>query len=79
MEPNITEEHEISTERVIKAYTTFGDLLDWGLSEEEIEAVIGEELPATGMTIRDFATQKGLDFGHIKAPLQAKVDALGSS
>jgi len=72
-----TEEHETSTEMVIKGNTTFGDLLAWGLPEEEIEAVIREKLPATGMTIRDFAIQKGLDFGHIKAPLQAKVDALG--
>jgi len=71
-----TEEHETATEMVIKGNTTFGDLLAWGLSEEEIEAIIGGELPATGMTIRDFASQKGLDFGYIKAPLQAKVNAL---
>ena len=77
VEPNITEEHETSTEMVIKGYTTFGDLLDWGLSEEEIEAIIGEKLPVTGMTIRDFAIQEGLVFGHIKDQLQAKVEALG--
>jgi len=71
------EEHETSTEMVIKGSTTFGDLLNWGLSEEEIEAVIGRELPTTGMTIRDFADQEGLAFGHIKAPLQSKLDALG--
>ncbi len=73
-----TEEHETSTEMVIKGNTTFGDLLAWGVPEEEIKTVIGEELPVTGMTIRDFAIQKGLDFGSIKAPLQAKVDALGA-
>jgi len=73
-----TEEHETSTEMVIKGNTTFGDLLARGLSEQEIEAVIGGELPATGMTIRDFAVQEGLDFGHIKEPLQAKLDALGA-
>ncbi len=64
------------TEMVIKGNTMFGNLLAWGLSEEEIEVIIGEKLPATGMTIRDFASQKGLDFGHIKEQLQAKVDAL---
>jgi len=78
VEPNITEEHETSTEIVIKGNTTFGNLLDWGIPEEEIEVIIGEKLPATVMTIRDFASQKGLDFGHIKAPLQAKLDALGA-
>ncbi len=78
VEPNITEEHEESAERIIKGNTTFREVLDWGVPEEKIETVIGEELPVTGMTIRDFAIQKGLDFGHIKAPLQAKVDALGA-
>jgi len=76
VEPNITEEHEESTERIVKGNTTFKEVLDWGVLEEDIEAIIGEKLPATGMTIRDFANQKGLDFGPIKAPLQAKVDAL---
>jgi len=71
-----TEEHEESTDRIIKGNTTFKEILDWGIPEEEIKAIIGEKLPATGMTIRDFANQKGLDFGPIKAPLQAKVDAL---
>ncbi len=74
-----TEEHEESAEQIIKGRTNFKEVLNWGVTEEEIEAIIGEKLPATGMTIRDFAIQKGLDFGHIKAPLQAKVDALGSS
>ncbi len=77
VEPDIIEEHEESAERIIKGKTTFKEVLDWGVPEEEIKIVIGEELPATGMTIRDFANQKGLDFGSIKAALQAKVDALG--
>jgi len=71
-----SEEHEASTEMVIKGKTTFRELLDWGLSEEEIEAVIGEEMPARDINIRDFATEKGLEFGVIKEALQAKVDAI---
>jgi len=76
-EPNITEEHEESSERIIKGKTTFKEILNWGLPRDEIEAVIGGEFPVTGMTIRDFAIQKGLVFGNIKEQLQAKVDALG--
>jgi len=30
------------------------------------------------MTIRDFAIQKGLDYGNLKDILQAKLDALGT-
>jgi len=73
-----TEEYETSTEMVITGNTTFGDLIAWGLPKQEIEAIIGRELPATSMTIRDFTIQKGLGFGHIKEQLQAKVDALGA-
>jgi len=74
-----TEEHEESAERIIKGKTTFKEVLDWGVPREEIEAIIREKLPATGTTIRDFASQKGLEFSTIKGALQAKVDALGSS
>ncbi len=49
--------------------------MDWGIPEEEIEAIIGEEFPATGMTVRDFAIQKGLEFSTIKTALQAEIDA----
>ncbi|MDY7019366.1 MAG: hypothetical protein SU899_04785 [Chloroflexota bacterium] len=75
-EDSSTEEHEESAERIIKGRTTFKEVLDWGLPREEIEAVIGEKLPATDMTIRDWVAQKGLDFGSIKEALQAKVDAI---
>ena len=69
-------EHEASTDKAIKGKTTFRELLDWGLSEGEIEAAIGEEMPARDVNIRDFAVEKGLEFGVIKEALQAKVDAL---
>lgn len=69
-------EHETSTEMVIKGNTTFGDLLAWGLSEGEIEAVIGEAMPARDINIRNFAVDKGLEFGVIKEALQARLDAL---
>ncbi len=72
-----TEGHEESIERNIKGNTTFKEVLDWGVPEEEIEDIIGEKLPATGMTIRDFTNQKGLDYGYIKASLQAKINAIG--
>lgn len=74
----VTEEgREESTERIIKGKTTFKEVMDWGVPEKEVEAIIGEKLPATGMTIRDFANQKGLDFGYIKASLQTKINAIG--
>jgi len=71
-----SEGHEESTERIIKGNTTFTEVLNWGVSEEEIEAIIGEELPATGISIRGFATQKGLEFSKIKESLSKIITSL---
>jgi len=75
-EQSDTEEHETLTELVIKGNTTFSELLDWGLSEGDIETIIGEELPAKSTGVRDYAVDKGIEFSLIKDALQAKVDSL---
>jgi hypothetical protein len=54
--------------------TTFQELINWGVSEKAIITVIGSELPAFSTVIRDYVTQKGLDFPTIKTALQAEVD-----
>ncbi|MFC1917657.1 hypothetical protein ACFLXH_03290 [Chloroflexota bacterium] len=75
-EPSSSEDHEVSTERIIKGKTTFGELLEWGLSEEDIEAIIGEKIPAEDITARDFIVEKELEFESIKETLQSKIDSL---
>lgn len=59
------EEHETPVGE-IKGKTTVEDLIDWGLTLEEIEAVLGIEVPNTNMVIRDLCTANGLEFGEIK-------------
>ncbi len=54
----------------IKGKTTFKELLEWGLKKEDIEQVIGDTLPNTSITVRDYATQKGVEFNTYKIPLQ---------
>ena len=63
-------------EMVVAGKTTFADLLDWGVSAEKIEAIIGSEIPNHLMLIYDHCTENGLPFGQIKAKLQVEVDAL---
>lgn len=63
-------------ENKITGKTTFQDLLDWGLSVEAIQAIIGGELPVASMLIKDYVTQQGMEFAPIKTALQAEVDAL---
>ncbi len=69
-----TESAEV--EKKVSGSTTFQYLLDWGLSQEVIETVIGEPMPAGGTLIKDFATQNGMEFSTVKNALQAEVDKL---
>ena len=67
---------EVIEEGVIKGKTTFQNLLDWGLSQTEIEAVIGDKLPPGGTVVRDYAVARGLEFATVKTELQTLLDAL---
>lgn len=69
-----TEEVEIDT--ILKGKTTFQELLDWDVSREFIETVIGASMPATGVKIKDYCTDAGLNFEEIKLALQAEIDRL---
>jgi len=61
---------------VVAGKTAFADLLGWGVPVEQIEAIIGGEIPNRLMLVYDYCSEKGLSFGLIKADLQAEVDKL---
>jgi hypothetical protein len=69
------EHTEDSDERIVKGKTTFADLTGWGLSEEEIEGVIGMKMGRPGVTVRDHLAGQGLSFGQIKNELQRLLDS----
>lgn len=60
----------------ITGKTTFQQLLDWGLSELEIETVIKEKMPEKNLAVRDYASQKGIEFSPLKDQLQTLLNAL---
>lgn len=62
--------------QIIKGSTTFQDLLDWGVAQSDIEAILGEPMPGAAVVIKDYATQKGLEFSVLKNPLQELLDNL---
>jgi hypothetical protein len=77
IEPEEPEEHETSTEEgVIRGATTFADLLSWGLTREQIEGVIGTEMPNRATKVRDFAAETGASFGSYRETFQGLLDAL---
>lgn len=64
----------ISEDRLIKGKTTFADLYSWDVTKEEIEEIIGSPAGARAVTIRDYCTELGLEFGTIKTELQTLID-----
>lgn len=65
---------EASAERLLKGKTTFQEILDWGVSQVILEQVIGMPMPNPLTKVKDYCTEKGLDFETIKTALQTEVD-----
>lgn len=64
----------VSTDRIIKGKTTFGELLSWGASKANVEKIIGMPMPAdAAANIKNFCASNNLDFETIKPALQAEV------
>ena len=68
---------EASTERLVKGKTSFQEVLDWGVSQEIIEQIMGMPMPNPLTKIKDYCLEKGLDFETIKTALQAEVNKAG--
>ena len=65
---------ETSAENLVKGKTTFQEILDWGVSQGVVEKIIGAAMPNPLTKIKDYCTEKGLNFESIKAELQVEVD-----
>ena len=63
------------SEQVVKGKTTYADLLDWGLTKEEIEDILGFDMGARSEKVRDQIFEKDLEFGDYKNKLQAAIDS----
>lgn len=71
--PENSEDHYIP-DKLVRGKTTFKEVLDWGVSKETIEKIIGGETSNANMLIRDYCTDNGLQFSTVKAALQSEVD-----
>ncbi|WP_422478204.1 hypothetical protein [Pleomorphochaeta sp. DL1XJH-081] len=74
--PPVVSEGTSAEAALVKGNTTFEDLLDWGLTKAQIEVVLGNAMPATGLTVRDYLAQQGLEFSSYKLELQRLLDTL---
>jgi len=71
----VATEH-LAPDRLITGKTTFQELLDWGVTKEAIQNVVGEPITDYNLIIKDYAVGKGLAFSDIKTKLQTEIDAL---
>ncbi|GAB4543285.1 MAG: hypothetical protein Fur002_15000 [Anaerolineales bacterium] len=74
VEPAPQAESTPTPSALIKGKTTFGELLGWGVPQENIETILGAPLPNPATTLKDYASANGLDFETMKAQLQEEVE-----
>jgi len=69
--------HDETEDTAIKGKTTFADLLEWGLTEEQIvEALGGNPMGKRAETVRDYCLENNIEFSGPKEALQVMVDNL---
>lgn len=64
----------LAPDRTITGKTTFQELLDWGVTTETLQNVLGEPITDYNLIIKDYAVSKGLAFSDLKTLLQTEVD-----
>ena len=74
--PPVTATVHAAPDKTMTGKTTFQNLLDWGVTPEAIENVIGTKIPDTSMIIKDFLTTNGMDFSTIKSLLQNEINKI---
>jgi hypothetical protein len=63
-----------AVDKKVTGSTTFQQLLDWGVPQATIESIVGGTMPGPASAVKDYITQKGLEFMTYKQSLQAEVD-----
>ncbi len=64
----------LSPTKLIPGKTTFQDTLDWGVQEEVIQLIIGDELPFLSTVLKDHVTHERMEFSSINTSLQVEVE-----
>lgn len=71
--PSISAEHTTS-EKTVTGTTTFANVISWGVTQEEIEAIVGFSIEQKSAIIKDAVTAQGKSFGTIKTALQELIN-----
>lgn len=75
---DVKQEEYDEEDATVKGKTTFKDVIDWGVSKEKIEEIIGSSLFNPVMSVRDYCIDNGLSFSTVKSVLQEEVDKINN-
>jgi hypothetical protein len=65
-----------STDRTLKGKTTFQEVLDWGIPQATLEAIIGGQMASPLTKVKDYCSEQGLNFEEIRPALQVEIDKI---
>ena len=68
---------EPTGDQVIKGNTTYAEVISWGVTQQQIEKVLGMPLTSRTRNIREHLTENNLNFSTVKNQLQALVELVG--
>jgi hypothetical protein len=61
-------------EYLVKGNTTFGQILSWGVSEDDIREILGGDMGTRGEQIRTWCIEREIAYSSVKEELQRRVD-----
>lgn len=70
---NVSDETD-EIESIINGSSTFQNVLDAGITKEQIETVINSDMPPTNQTVKNYCVEKGLSFSEIKNKLNEIIE-----
>ena len=68
------EDHEETIS--VKGKTTAAEVIEWGISQEEIEEILGLSIGNVNLTIRDICSNNDVSFSEKKELLNARLDEM---
>jgi len=70
-----SEEHGDEEEFKMRGRTTFKELLDYGITKQEIEDILNMPMGRTGETVRDYVFNNGMEFSSVKPRFDELVES----
>ncbi|MDW7661997.1 MAG: hypothetical protein SCL54_11320 [Bacillota bacterium] len=58
----------------VNGNTTFSQVLDFGISVQEIESIIGAKMPPENQSVKSYCTENGLSFSVVKEALNSLIE-----